>query len=152
MASPGLAPGAGIMATLAANPHFTIATKALTASGVAPALTNPQLTLFAPPDEAFQALPPATLAFLTAPANVATLQKVMTYHLVHLDLDASKIKGAKGPVPSVEGQNVQVDGSPTNPTAMINDAHIIQMDVRAGADLIQVVDKVLLPPDVTLPR
>ena len=37
--------------------------------------------------------PPAELAALMAPKNAPVLQKVLTYHVVHLNLDSSKFKG-----------------------------------------------------------
>ena len=75
---------------------------------------------------------------------------MLTYHLVHLSLDTAKFKGAKGPVQTVENGSVELDGS--GPTPKVNDADIIQSDVRApNGNLIQVVDKVLIPSDVTLP-
>ncbi|MEO8926733.1 MAG: fasciclin domain-containing protein, partial [Caulobacteraceae bacterium] len=75
--------------------------------------------------------------------------KVLIYHLVHLNLDSSKIKGAKGPVESVETGKLVVDGS--GPVLKVNDADIIQSDIHATNGYIQVVDKVLIPADVTLP-
>jgi len=110
---------------------------------------TPGLTLFAPTDSAFRALPPTELSALMDPKNVATLQQVLTYHLVNLDLPTAKFKGAKGPVQSVEKGNLVLDGSGAVPR--VNDANIIQPDVRAGNGMIQVVDKVLIPTDVRLP-
>jgi uncharacterized surface protein with fasciclin (FAS1) repeats len=150
-ASPQLTPKSDVVATLKASPDFSILSKALDdtqLTGVVDA--TPGLTLFAPTDAAFKALPPAQLAALLDPKNVATLQQVLTYHLVHLTLDTAKFKGAKGPVQSVEKGNLELDGS--GPTPKVNDADIIQSDVRApNGNLIQVVDKVLIPTDVTLP-
>jgi uncharacterized surface protein with fasciclin (FAS1) repeats len=74
---------------------------------------------------------------------------VLIYHLVHLDIDSSKIKGAKGPVQTVEQSQLQLDGS--GPVLKVNDADIIQSDVRASNGIIQVIDKVLVPPGVQLP-
>jgi uncharacterized surface protein with fasciclin (FAS1) repeats len=150
-ASPQLSPKGDVVATLKASPDFSILSKALDdtqLSGVVAA--TPGLTLFAPTDAAFKALPPSQLQALLDPKNVATLQQVLTYHLVHLSLDTSKFKGAKGPVQTVEKGNLELDGSGATPK--VNDADIIQSDVRApNGNLIQVVDKVLIPTDVTLP-
>lgn len=151
MPSPGLVARGGIVDSLRANPHFTILVKALDGSNLTATLNGtPQLTLFAPPDEAFQALPPNQLKALLAVANAATLQRLLTYHLVHADLDPSKITGAKGPVPSVEGQPLQIDG--TGPVPLVNDAHIIQMGVHPSNGYVYVIDKVLVPSDLTLPQ
>ncbi|MBV8593458.1 MAG: fasciclin domain-containing protein [Caulobacteraceae bacterium] len=149
-ASPNLTPSGDMVSTLAASPHFTILIKALDAANMSAVLrSTPNLTLFAPTDEAFHALPASQLAALMAPKNANLLQKVLTYHLVHLDLDTSKIKGAKGPVETVETGKLEVDGSGT--PLKVNDANIIQTDVKASNGIIQVVDKVLVPSDVTLP-
>jgi uncharacterized surface protein with fasciclin (FAS1) repeats len=148
--SPNLAPNGSMTATLKASPDFTILSKALDATQMSDLLAKtPGLTLFAPTDSAFRALPPVELSALLDPKNVATLQQVLTYHLVNLDLPTSKFKGAKGPVQSVEKGNLLLDGSGAVPK--VNDADIIQPDVKAANGTIQVVDKVLIPTDVNLP-
>jgi uncharacterized surface protein with fasciclin (FAS1) repeats len=151
LASPSLAPSGDMMATLRGNPSFSMLVKALDATNLSTILASqPQLTLFAPTNAAFEALPPGLMATLTTPANLPTLQKILTFHLVHVDLDASKVKGAKGPVPSVEGQSLQVDGF--GPAPMVNDAHILQEGVHATNGWLYPIDKVLVPSDVTLPH
>ncbi len=52
-------------------------------------------------------------------------------------------------MPSVEGANLQLDGS--GDPLKVNDAAIIQVDVHATNGYVQVIDKVLVPSDVTLP-
>ena len=149
-ASPNLAPNGSIFTTLKASGDFTILTKALDAAQLSKVLSSqPGLTLFAPTDEAFKALPPAELTALMQPDNAPILQKVLIYHLVNLSLDSSKIKGSKGQVPSVETSKLQLDGS--GEPLKVNNADIIQSDVRASNGIIHVVDKVLIPSDVTLP-
>jgi uncharacterized surface protein with fasciclin (FAS1) repeats len=139
-----------MFATLKSSGDFSILTKALDAAQLSKVLASqPNLTLFAPTDEAFKALPPAQLNALMAPDNAPILQKVLIYHLVNLPLDSSKIKGSKGQVPSVETSKLQLDGS--GDVLKVDGADIIQSDVRASNGIIQVVNKVLIPPDVTLP-
>ena len=149
-ASPNLAANGNMFTTLKSSGDFTILTKALDEAQLSKVLTSqPGLTLFAPTDEAFKALPPAQLTALMAPDNAPILQKILIYHLVNLSLDSSKIKGSKGQVPSVETSKLQLDGSGT--PLKVNDADIIQSDVRASNGIIQVIDKVLIPGDVTVP-
>ncbi|HXU99920.1 MAG TPA: fasciclin domain-containing protein [Caulobacteraceae bacterium] len=148
--SPHLTANGNLVTTLKASPDFTILSKAIDATNMSGVLAaTPGLTLFAPTDAAFKALPPAQLTALMDPKNVPLLQQVLTYHLVHLDLDTAKFKGAKGPVQSVEKANLVLDGSGAAP--MVNNATIIQADIRASNGIIQVVDKVLIPADVNLP-
>lgn len=149
-ASPALVAHGDIISTLQGSGHFSILLKAVNDAQLSATLAaTPNLTLFAPTDEAFHQLPPAQLNALLAPINVSILQKVLIYHLVHLDIDSSKIKGAKGPVQTVEQSQLQLDGS--GPVLKVNDADIIQSDVRASNGIIQVIDKVLVPPGVQLP-
>jgi len=149
-ASPNLVANGNILATLKASGHFTILAKALDAAQLGAVVSStPGLTLFAPTDDAFNALPPAELTALLLPDNAPILQKVLIYHLVNAKLDSAKIKGAKGPVPSVETSQLQLDGS--GDPLKVNDADIIQTDVKATNGTIQVVDKVLIPHDVTIP-
>ncbi len=139
-----------LVTTLKASPDFTVLAKALDDTQMSAVVAStPNLTLFAPTDRAFRALPPAQLAALLDPKNLPLLQQVLTYHLVHLDLDSSKFKGARGAVETVERGAIQVDGS--GPTLKVNDADITQSDVRASNGIIHVVDKVLIPADVKLP-
>jgi len=139
------------VATLEGSSGFRILTKALEATNLTGTLaTARDITLFAPTDQAFRALPPAELTVLLSPNNAALLQKVLIYHLVHLDLDTSRLKGATGTVESVENGQLGIDGSGT--PIKVNDANIIQADVKASnGGLIQVIDKVLIPPDINLP-
>lgn len=150
VAAEHLTANGNLVTTLKASPDFTILSKALDATNMSGVLaTTPGLTLFAPTDTAFRALPAAQLSALLDPKNVPLLQQVLTYHLVHLDLETSKFKGARGPVQSVEKGNLELDGSGSTPK--VNDANIIQPDVHASNGVIQVVDKVLIPSDVNLP-
>jgi uncharacterized surface protein with fasciclin (FAS1) repeats len=149
-ASPHVVPNGNLVTTLQGSGHFTILLKAVDAAGLSDTLkTAPNITLFAPTDEAFQALPPAELAQLMAPKNAPLLQKVLTYHLVNARVDSAKIKGAKGPVVTVENTKIVIDGS--TDVLKVNDADIIQSDVMATNGIIQVIDKVLVPSDVSLP-
>src|SRR5471030_1719847 len=148
--SPHVVANGNMISTLQGSGHFAILLKALDAANLTATLAKtPDLTLFAPTDDAFRSLPAGQLNGLMMPSNAPILQKVLIYHLVHLNLDSSKIKGAKGPVQSVETGNLVVDGS--GPVLKVNDANIIQSDVHATNGFIQVVDKVLIPTDVTLP-
>jgi uncharacterized surface protein with fasciclin (FAS1) repeats len=136
-----------LIETAKASGQFTTLLKALDAANLTSVLkTSPNLTVFAPTDAAFAALPPGQLDSLLQPQNAATLQKLLTYHLINSRVDSSKIKGSKGEVKTVEGSAVMLDGS--GATAMIDAASIVQADVMASNGVIHVIDKVLIPGDV----
>jgi uncharacterized surface protein with fasciclin (FAS1) repeats len=145
---PKIAPGPDLYETAKASGQFTILVKAIDATNLKSTLKGMQnITMFAPTDAAFQALPADQLALLMKPDNLPALQRIVLYHLVGAPVDSSKIKGAKGPVATPEGSSLQLDGSDAD-DLKVNGADIIQADVRtANGGVLNAVDKVLVPPD-----
>ncbi len=145
--TPRVTAAGDLIATAKASGQFNTLIKALDATNLTGVLQKtPNLTVFAPTDAAFAALPAGQLDELMKPAGAATLQKILTYHVINLRVDASKIKGAKGEVKTVEGASVMLDGSGEN--LMVDSARIVQADVMATNGILHVVDKVLMPNDV----
>jgi uncharacterized surface protein with fasciclin (FAS1) repeats len=137
-------PAGDILATLTASGQFTTLLKALDATNLSAVLKGAgPLTLFAPTDAAFAALPAGQLDSLLGASPPAALQKLLTYHLINAKVDATKIKGAKGPIPSVAGTPVYIDGSGDPPK--VNDADIAQTDLVVTNGVIYPIDKVLSP-------
>lgn len=101
------------------------------------------LTVFAPTDAAFAALSPATLAALQDPANVAELQRVLTYHVVPGALQASEVVAVSSLV-SVEGSTIAVDA--TSGVVLNGTSNVITTDVFADNGVIHAIDSVLIPP------
>ncbi len=145
-ASPVVAKG-DLIDTATASGQFTTFLKAVSAVNLTSVLkTNQNLTVFAPTDAAFAALPAGELEKLMLPENGPMLQKVLTYHVINAKVDSTKIKGSKGEVKSVEGSPLLLDGSGTTP--MVDGATITQTDVMASNGVLHVVDKVLMPKDL----
>ena len=140
-----IAPAGDILATLQASGEFNTFVKAATVTNLAQLLkAQPNITVLAPTDAAFAAMPADQLQALMQPANVGQLQALVTYHLINARLDSAKIKGhAATPVATVANSKVTLDGS--GATLKANDANIIQADVSASNGVIQVIDKVLSP-------
>lgn len=133
-----------IIQTATLSGQFKTFLKAVDATNLTGLLkTNKNLTVFAPTDAAFAALPPGELDRLMLPENKAQLQKLLTYHIINARVDSTKIKGAKGAVPTVAGASVELDGS--SDMLMVNNADIIQPDVMASNGVVHVIDKVLMP-------
>jgi uncharacterized surface protein with fasciclin (FAS1) repeats len=138
-----IAPAGDIAETLKASGQFTILVKALDASNLTSVLkTAGPLTILAPTDAAFNALPPGQLANLMKIENAAQLQAMLTYHLINAGVPTSKIQGSKGPINTVAGTPVQIDG--TGATIMVNDATVVGHAVVSNGD-IYAIDKVLTP-------
>lgn len=138
-------PPVDIIATLTASGRFTTLVKAIDAAGLTATLKQPgNLTLFAPTDAAFAALPAGTLDDLLKPENRQRLQHILIYHLINAPVTSAETVGhAAADIPSVAGPALHIDGSKGALT--INGANVLQADVKARNGTIQVIDKVLMP-------
>ncbi len=139
-----------IVETAKSSDSFKTLTKALEAAGLVETLEGKgPFTVFAPTDEAFAALPKETLDKLMMPENKEQLIKVLTYHVVSGTISFKGITDTqKGQVPTVEGNSLDIVASSNEVT--VNEAKVIQSDISASNGVIQVVDKVILPPDLKL--
>lgn len=131
-----------LMQTLRTSGQFTTLVKAIDATNLSALLKdNQNLTLFAPTDAAFAALPAGKLDALME--DKAALQKLVIHHIINLRVDSSKIQGAKGPVRTVASDSMELDGS--GEMLKADNATIIQADVMATNGVLHVVDRVLMP-------
>ncbi|MDZ4363068.1 fasciclin domain-containing protein [Brevundimonas sp.] len=105
--------------------------------------TTPAISIFAPTDEAFAALPEADRTRLMDPANAEELRDLLLYHVIVADVSSSQITGALGPVETAAGNRVQLDG--TGDAIKIDQATVVQADIDAGNGAIFAIDTVLNP-------
>jgi len=127
--------------TAARTPQLSTLTKLLNDAGLADTLRGAgPFTVFAPTDEAFKAVPAATMAQLAK--DKAMLVSVLTYHVIPSKVSSAEIK--TGNVKTVQGANVAVSKAGTFVT--VEDAVVTQADVAATNGVVHVIDKVLLPP------
>ena len=111
-------------------------------AGLADDLSGPgPLTVFAPTDEAFAAVPEETLAELQN--DPEALRRVLLYHVVDGDVTSDQVAGLESAA-TLAGPEIgfRMDGD----SVFANDAQITQVDVLASNGVIHVVDAVLLPP------
>lgn len=103
-------------------------------------------TVFAPSNDAFNAIPKATLTYLLA--NKTALTQVLTYHVVSGKVLSSDLKNGEK-VMTLEGNNltVKLDGG----GVMVNDAKVTTANVIASNGVVHIIDKVLLPPGFAPP-
>ena len=111
-------------------------------------------TVFAPTNEAFDALPVGTVDTLLKPENKAMLSGILTYHVVAGKMDAAALTKAiaagkgKATLKTVAGGNLTATAMGGN--VMVTDekggsAKVTIADVVQSNGVIHVVDKVLLP-------
>jgi transforming growth factor-beta-induced protein len=141
--SPSPAPAGNIVEVATAAGTFTTLLKAATAAGLVETLQGDgPLTVFAPTDEAFAALPAGTLDSLLA--DPEALKKVLLYHVVSGKVTSDQVVGLTT-ANSVEGSPIAI--SVKDGTVYLNDsAKVVTADVMASNGVIHVIDAVILPP------
>ncbi len=133
-----------IVEVAAANPDFETLVAAVTAAGLAETLSGEgPFTVFAPTDEAFDALPEGVLDALLLPENKDALTSILTYHVVSGEVMAADVTA--GDVETVEGSTIAIT---TDDGVKVNDANVIATDVDASNGVIHVIDAVLVPESV----
>lgn len=99
-------------------------------------------TVFAPTDDAFAKLPDGTVENLLKPENQDQLKAILTYHVVPgsvMAADAMKLDNAT----TVQGSDITI--KTMGDKVMINDATVVQADIKASNGVIHVIDTVLMP-------
>lgn len=102
-----------------------------------------QLTLFAPSNAAFAALPPGTVDSLLLPHNRQQLIDILSYHVVPGAVPSATARTLSDAT-TLGGPQVLIDSLGSD--LFVNDAKVTQADVVASNGVIHVVDAVLLPP------
>ena len=122
---------------------FRTLTAAIKAAGLVEALkAKGPVTVFAPNEKAFAALPEGTIANLLKPENKHQLQEILKLHVISGRVYSdSAAKGAK--VKSLQGQTIVTKSE--HGKVFVNGAQVVQADIDASNGVIHVIDKVLLP-------
>lgn len=102
-------------------------------------------TVFAPTNEAFEALPAGTLEMLLKPENKDKLVAILTYHVVSGEVESTGLSDGMS-VATVEGN--EIDVAIEGESVMINEASVVSADVAASNGVVHVIDQVILPPDM----
>lgn len=117
---------------------------AVRAAGLEQALRGEgPLTVFAPTEEAFAALPPTLLDALLQPENRDLLQELLLYHVVDSEIRSTNLRRWQL-VRMLDGKYTLVrkldDGR-----VYVNRAGVLQADVLATNGVVHVIDRVLIP-------
>ncbi len=126
------------------NPMLTTLTSALSGKlnpqvNLVDTLDNGQFTVFAPTDQAFSKLDPATLDSLKADGPL--LNKILTYHVVQGQLSPAQVGGTYN---TVQGAPVTVTGSGNG--LRVNNASVVCGGVQTANATVYMIDTVLMPP------
>ncbi len=133
-----------IVDTASAAGSFETLLAAATAAGLVDTLKGDgPLTVFAPTDEAFAALPEGTVENLLKPENKDQLVAVLTYHVVPGKVMSTDLTDDTTAA-TVQGGDISID---LDNGVMINDATVVSADIEASNGVIHVIDKVILPAE-----
>ena len=137
------------------SPIHTTLVRAVQAAGLVDTLNSAgPFTVFAPTDQAFSAVPSATLNGLLQPSMKAQLTEVLTYHVVPGRVTASDIvakiraNGGTATYQTVAGENLtfMMRGDSVHIMGKNGSmANVTQANVMQSNGIIHVVDGVLLP-------
>lgn len=116
-------------------------TKLVQQAGLADTLDNSEVTVLAPTDAAFKAVPAATLNKLAN--DPALLKSVLTYHVLPGKITAESVTGATQ-MTTLNGAKINL--SKAGDFLVADEGMVTTADVPAGKGLLQIVDRVLMPP------
>jgi len=130
-----------ITETAARTPQLSTLSRLIAEAGLDETLRGGgPYTVFAPSDEAFKAVPAATLQALSR--DKVLLKDVLTFHVLPGKVMAADVQN--GSTKTVNGASVALSRSGTFVT--VEDAVVIQADVQATNGVVHVIDRVLIPP------
>jgi uncharacterized surface protein with fasciclin (FAS1) repeats len=102
-------------------------------------LNNGEFTVFAPTDDAFAKLAPATIDSLKTDSKL--LSSILTYHVVSGQADP---KAVVGDHKTVQGESLKVTGS--GDALKVNDAGVVCGGIKTANATLYLIDTVLMPP------
>lgn len=133
----------------AGSEDFTILVQAIEAADLAETLaSSTPITVFAPTDAAFEALPEGALEALLQPENQDALRQVLTYHVLPQEVPAAAV--TTGDVPTAAGEPLTLVVDEATGMVMVNNAQVIAPDIMASNGIIHAIDQVILPPSLSL--
>jgi uncharacterized surface protein with fasciclin (FAS1) repeats len=148
-------PSKNIIENAVNSKDHTTLVAAVKAAGLVETLEGPgPFTVFAPTNEAFDKLPPGTVADLLKPENKGELTKILTYHVVSGRYSSAelmkqaKMDGGKTTLKTVEGETLTVedrDGRLAIIDAKGDMAWVTIPNVYQSNGVIDVINKVLMP-------
>ena len=136
-------PAKDIVDTAVENGSFNTLVAAVQAADLVDTLKGEgPFTVFAPTDEAFEALPDGTVEDLLKPENKDKLTAILTYHVIPGKVMSGDIAGKTLEVETVEGSTADIDATDG---VKIDAATVVTADVEASNGVIHVIDAVIMP-------
>ncbi|MEM1285755.1 MAG: fasciclin domain-containing protein [Pseudomonadota bacterium] len=139
------AQASNIVETAAEAGTFNTLLAAAQAAGLADALaTTENITVFAPTDDAFAALPDGTVESLLLEENRDQLVAILTYHVLPRELRSTDLPGRTIPVRTLNTADM-LRVTKSHGAVTVDGANVVAADIHADNGVIHVIDSVLLP-------
>jgi uncharacterized surface protein with fasciclin (FAS1) repeats len=130
-----------IVQLASSDPQLSTLVSLVKKAGLAKVLATAKVTVFAPTNAAFAAVPKATLDKIAS--SKALLTKVLEYHVVAGLYPAAKVEGLKS-AKTLEGARVHFHVR--HGSVYVNKAKVVAANVRASNGIVHVINAVLVPP------
>jgi uncharacterized surface protein with fasciclin (FAS1) repeats len=135
---------APVASAASANPLLSTLVAAVTKAGLVDTLNSQKsLTVFAPTNDAFGAIPPKTLKAVLA--DKPTLTKILTYHVIAGALSPDQLSGTHK---TLEGEKLTISGDDPDFVVGTQKASIVCGNVKTANATVYIVDSVLMPPSM----
>jgi uncharacterized surface protein with fasciclin (FAS1) repeats len=132
---------APVASAASANPVLSTLVTAVKKADLVDTLNSQKaITVFAPTNDAFAAIPPKTLKAVLA--DKATLTKILTYHVVAGKLSPDQLDGSHK---TLEGDTLKISGSDPNFVVGTQQASIVCGNVPTANATVYIVNSVLMP-------
>jgi uncharacterized surface protein with fasciclin (FAS1) repeats len=132
---------APVASAAGANPVLSTLVTAVKKAGLVDTLNSQKaITVFAPTNDAFAAIPPKTLK--TVLADKAMLTKILTYHVIAGELAPDQLDGSHK---TLEGETLKISGSDPDFVVGSGKASIVCGNVPTANATVYIVDSVLMP-------
>lgn len=127
------------VASVARSAGLTTLLELVSVAGIE--LPSEPVTILAPTNDAFAALPKERVAALLMPENRDTLRSILAYHVVPGALSSADVLSRRS-VRTLNGQSVPID---LEGRATVGNAALLAADVAFDGGVVHVIDAVLLP-------
>lgn len=122
---------------------FDMLIKAADKAGLLDTLeTAEDITIFAPDDEAFNALEKTVLEGLLQLENKDKLANILKYHIISSKMPSETVV-SMDEIEMMNGQKVEI--FKRNGDVLINESKVIQPDIQTKNGIIHSIDKILMP-------
>ncbi|MFO8233375.1 MAG: fasciclin domain-containing protein [Longimonas sp.] len=126
--------------------RFTTLVTALDSTDLVSSLSEDgPFTVFAPTNEAFEALPDGALDDLIGADDKSDLEGILLYHVVEGETLSDDLEDGEQTVTTMQGDDLTIEVSDEG--VMVGEGQVVEADIEAANGVIHVVDSVLMPPE-----